>query len=129
MNQRQFRKLCYQERLEKTLFDVEVILNRIKKINTQYESIDEEVLNKELENCYCDLEISMALMAVIIRKLVENQFIKITDEDRSDINALIHSNRFDYKDDRVVVYSRLSSESVELEHFTDLGKEILAQLN
>ena len=129
MDKRSFRKQCYKERLENTINDVEIILNRIRKLNHSYESIGEEVILKELENCYCDLELSMALMAVIIRKLVENQFTKINDDDRADINALVHSNRFDYRDDEVIVFSRLSSENVQIEHFIELGKTILSQLN
>lgn len=129
MDKRLYRKQCYKERLENTIKDVEIILNRIRKLNHSYESIEEEFIIKELESCYCDLELSMALVAVIIRKLVENQFTKITDEDRQDINALVHSNRFDYKDDEVIVFSRLSSENVQVEHFIELGKTILSQLN
>ena len=129
MNKRLYRKACYKERLENTIKDVEIIVNRIRKLNHSYESIDEEFILKELEACYCDLELSMALMAVIIRKLVENQFTKITDEDRQDINALVHSNRFDYKGDEVIVFSRMSSENVQIEHFIELGKSILDQLN
>ena len=129
MDKRSFRKQCYKERLENTINDVEIILNRIRKLNHSYESIGEEVILRELENCYCDLELSMALLAVIIRKLVENQFTKINDDDRADINALVHSNRFDYKDDEVIVFSRLSSENVQIEHFIELGKTILSQLN
>ena len=129
MDKRLYRKQCYKERLENTIKDVEIILNRIRKLNHSYESIEEEFIIKELESCYCDLELSMALVAVIIRKLVENQFTKITDEDRQDINALVHSNRFDYKGDEVIVFSRLSSENVHVEHFIELGKTILLQLN
>lgn len=129
MDKRLYRKQCYKERLENTIKDMEIILNRIRKLNHSYESIEEEFIIKELESCYCDLELSMALVAVIIRKLVENQFTKITDEDRQDINALVHSNRFDYKGDEVIVFSRLSSENVQVEHFIELGKTILSQLN
>ena len=103
-------------------------MNRIRQLNHSYEWIDEEVITKDLEACYCDLELSMALMAVIIRKLVENQFTRITDADRSDINALVHSNRFDYHGDEVIVFSRLSSEDVQIEHFINLGKDIVNQL-
>ena len=74
MDKRLFRKNCYKERLENTIKDVEIIVNRIRKLNHSYESINEEIIEKELETCYCDLELSMALVAVIIRKLVENQF-------------------------------------------------------
>lgn len=63
----------------------------------------------------------MALMAVIIRKLNENQFIVLKQAERDDVNALIHSNRFDYQDAQVMVYSRLRQESVTLEHFLALG--------
>ena len=117
MDKRLFRKNCYKERLRNTINDVEIILNRIRKLNHSDESIDEEMVLKELENCYCDLELSMALVAVTIRKLVENQFTKINDDDRADINALVHSNRFDYEGDEVIVFSRLSSENVHIEHF------------
>ena len=128
MDKRLFRKNCYKERLRNTINDVEIILNRIRKLNHSYESIDEEMVLKELENCYCDLELSMALVAVTIRKLVENQFTKINDDDRADINALVHSNRFDYEGDEVIVLSRLSSENVHIEHFIELGKTILTSL-
>ena len=128
MEKRDYRRLCYKERLEKVVKDVEIIVNRIRKLNHSYESINEEIIEKEVETCYCDLELSMALVAVIIRKLVENQFTKISDEDRQDINALVHSNRFDYMGDEVIVFSRLSSEDVQIEHFIELGKSILDQL-
>lgn len=129
MDKRDYRKRCLKERLAQTINDVEIIVNRIRQLNHSYELIDEEVITKDLEACYCDLELSMALMAVIIRKLVENQFTRITDDDRSDINALVHSNRFDYHGDEVIVFSRLSSEDVQIEHFIKLGKDILETLN
>lgn len=113
------------------MHDVEIILNHIDRLSlkTDYSVISKAVIDKELTGSYCDLEISMALMAVIIRKLSENQFVVLKQEERDDINALIHSNRFDYQDAKVMVYSRLSQESVTLEHFLSLGRKIIAELN
>lgn len=120
---REKRKQCYRERLEQTMHDVEVILNHIDRLEDRRDSaiISKKVIDKELTVSYCDLEISMALMAVIIRKLNENQFIVLKQAERDDVNALIHSNRFDYQDAQVMVYSRLRQESVTLEHFLALG--------
>ena len=129
MEKRDYRRLCYKERLEKVVKDVEIIENRIFQLNHTYQNISEDIINKELEDCYCDLELSLATMAIIIRKLVENQFTKISEEDRADINALIHSNRFDYLEDQIKVYSRLSSEDVDVDHMIELGKTIIQQLN
>ena len=131
VNTRDERKQCYRERLENTLHDVEIILNHIDRLasKSDYSVISKAVINKELTASYCDLEVSMALMAVIIRKLNENQFIVLKQEERDDINALIHSNRFDYQNARVMVYSRLSKESVTLEHFLSLGRKIIAELD
>ena len=131
MSARNEKKQCFCERLESTMHDVEVILNQIIRLEAQdeYPGIDQDIKNKELTSCYCDLELSLAMMAIIIRKMTENQYIKISDEVRKDVNALIHSNRMDYHDEKVQVYSRQSQESVTLEHFLDLGKKILAQLD
>lgn len=112
------------------MHDVEIILNHIHRLIAKegYQGIGQEVIDQELEESYCDLEISMALMAIIIRKLCENQFLVLTDEQRQDVNALIHSNRFDYQDAEVMVYSRLSQESIHLDYFLDLGAKIINDL-
>jgi len=101
MNHRENLKECFQERLEATMHDVKVIMNQIERMESQYKSISPSVIEKDLATSYCDLELSMALMAVIIRKMVENQYVTITNSERQDINALIHSNRLDYKDGKV----------------------------
>lgn len=129
MTRRQDLKECFVERLENTINDVQVILNQIERLESKYTSISKKVIRKELAASYCDLELSMALMAVIIRKMVENQFITITSEQRHDINALIHSNRFDYRNGKVLVYSRLSQESVDVDYFLHLGEKIVKELN
>lgn len=129
MTRREDLKECFQERLENTMHDVQVIKNQIERLESKYTMISKKVIEKELAMCYCDLEISMALMAVIIRKLAENQFITITSGQRHDVNALIHSNRFDYKDGKVMVFSRLSQESVSIDYFLELGQKIVQELN
>lgn len=128
MNHRENLKECFQERLEATMHDVKVIMNQIERMESQYKSISLSVIEKDLATSYCDLELSMALMAVIIRKMVENQYVTITNSERQDINALIHSNRLDYKDGKVMVYSRMSKESVEVAYFLTLGQRLLESL-
>ena len=128
MNHRENLKECFQERLEATKHDVKVIMNQIERMESQYKSISPSVIEKDLATSYCDLELSMALMAVIIRKMVENQYVTITNSERQDINALIHSNRLDYKDGKVMVYSRMSKESVEVAYFLTLGQRLLESL-
>lgn len=128
MNHRENLKECFKERLEATMHDVKVIMNQIERMESQYKSISPSVIEKDLATSYCDLELSMALMAVIIRKMVENQYVTITNSERQDINALIHSNRLDYKDGKVMVYSRMSKESVEVAYFLTLGQRLLESL-
>lgn len=120
---------CFQERLANTMQDVRVISNQIERLESKYTTISQEVINKQLASSYCDLEISMALMAVIMRKMVENQFVTITNDERQDINALIHSNRLDYEDGKVMVYSRMSKESVSIDYFLELGERLIKSLD
>ena len=112
MSQRAKRKNRFADNLDNTLDNVEMILTHINNMESKRGTIEDRYINAELKNSYIDLEIAMALSAVILRKLSESQFIELKGNMRNDINTLIHSNRFEYnkRSGKIFVYSKKSTE-------------------
>ena len=75
---------------------------------------DDEVIQKDLIHSYFDLELALASLCILLRKMSENMFIHIDEEIRRDINSIIHSNRFEYNRLEVIVYSQKGREPVDL---------------
>lgn len=127
---RYVKQQTFIEALEANINQVDMIKNRIDKIYDREDFIDDVYLNKDLNQSYFDLEIALALVAVLLRKMSENSYIHIPDYVREDVNALIHSARFEYdqKARFIRVYSRRGEENIKLEKFLDFAKEIAGMI-
>lgn len=127
MTQRELKEHCYLETLEKSLISVEILINRVKKIEEKKGVFDDEVLLKDHMETFLGLELSLATLCVLLRKMSENLFIQIPKDIRQDMNSIIHSNRFEYDEkERLVVYSQKGREVIELENILNLSRSIIS---
>lgn len=124
MDKRELKRICYNEALEDSVINVEMVLNHLNKIESKKGLIDNKVLLKDYTKTVLDLELSLASLCILIRKMCENQFINITNDLRRDINSIIHSNRFDF-DDKIIVYSQKGEESVDLKEILNFCHSII----
>lgn len=115
MNKRTIKLECYNEMLEDGINSVESVLNYINKIKDKVGVFENEILEKDIIRAQFDLELSLASMCILLRKMAENNFIVIDSETRRDINSIIHSNKFVFKDSDLFVYSQKGEEIVNLE--------------
>ena len=113
MDKREMKRLCYYEALEKSVISVEMVLNRLNQIESKDGVFDKDILLKDKTKTILDLELSLAGLCILLRKMAENLFIQVTTELRRDMNSIIHSNRFEY-DQEVIVYSQKGREEVDL---------------
>ena len=113
MDKREMKRLCYYEALEKSVISVEMVLNRLNQIESKDGVFDKDILLKDKTKKILDLELSLAGLCILLRKMTENLFIQVTTELRRDMNSIIHSNRFEY-DQEVIVYSQKGREEVDL---------------
>lgn len=113
------------EALEKSVVSVEIILNRLVQIDDKKGIIDDVVLMKDKRKTILDLELSLADLCILLRKMSENLFIQIDKELRRDMNSIIHSNRFEYYQE-VIVYSQKGREEVDLKALLAFCHQILS---
>ena len=113
MDKREMKRLCYYEALEKSVISVEMVLNRLNQIESKDGVFDKDILLKDKTKTILDLELSLAGLCILLRKMAENLFIQVTTELRRDMNSIIHFNRFEY-DQEVIVYSQKGREEVDL---------------
>ena len=85
MNKREIKEECYLDMLEDELNSVDAVLNHIEKVEIKEGIFDEHVIQKDLIRAYFDLELALASLCILLRKMSENLFIHI-DKDLS----LIH---------------------------------------
>lgn len=124
MDKRELKKRCYLEALDDSLIHVEKVLNYLNKIEEKKGIFDEDILFKDYTKAVLDLELSLADLCIVLRKMSENQYIVLGDELRRDVNSLIHSNRFDYEED-IYVYSQRGKEKVDLRGLLGFCKKLL----
>lgn len=124
MTKRERKEKCYMEALEKSVVSVEMILNQLKRIEENKGIIDECILSKDKTKAILDLELSLATLCILLRKMSENLFIKVTDELRRDMNSIIHSNRFEFHHE-VIVYSQKGREEVDLQGLLDFCNRLI----
>lgn len=125
MDKRELKYRCYMEALEKSVVSVEIILNRLVQIDDKKGIIDDIVLMKDKRKTILDLELSLADLCILLRKMSENLFIQIDKELRRDMNSIIHSNRFEYYQE-VIVYSQKGREEVDLKALLAFCHQILS---
>lgn len=114
MSKRDLKQLCYLEALEDSVVSVEMILNRLNQIEDKKGIFEPYILQHDRTRTILDLELSLATLCVLLRKMAENLFIVTPDELRKDMNSIIHSNRFEYNRLEVIVYSQRGKEHVDL---------------
>lgn len=126
MNKRLIKEECYLDMLEDEINSVDTVLNYIDKLKEKKGIFDDEVIQKDLMRSYFDLELALASLCILLRKMSENMFIQINEEIRRDINSIIHSNKFDYHDhEKIYVYSKKGKEPIELSRLMQFARSIL----
>lgn len=96
MNLKEMRKYAIIERLRQTRHEIAVLVNHIHALDMKYPGVPNAVMRRNETELYFDLEVSLTMASLLIRKLVENHVIEISEGFKSDVNALIHSVYFDY---------------------------------
>ena len=114
MNRRMVKQECYLDMLEEAINSVESVLNYIDRIKDKVGVFNDDILQKDAIRAQFDLELALASLSILLRKMAENNFIEIDSETRRDINSIIHSNRFEYNRLEVIVYSQKGRELVDL---------------
>ena len=124
---RKVKEQCFLDNLEESINNVEMITNHIDKIYLSMEKIGLDYVQQDLEESYFDLEIALALMAILLRKMSENNYITIPEHLRVDINALIHSSNFIYdtNEEMIKVYSRKGEEEIHLIELLKFAKSVI----
>lgn len=126
MNKREIKEDCYLDMLEDEINSVEAVLNHIEKVNKKEGIFDRDVIQKDLIRAYFDLELALASLCILLRKMSENLFIQIDEDIRRDINSIIHSNKFEYHDhEKIFVYSQKGKEPVDLINLLSFARSIL----
>lgn len=113
-SKRELKRLCYMEALEDNVVSVEMILNRFNQIDDKRGVFDSYILTHDRTKATLDLELSLATLCILLRKMSENLMIVTPPELRRDMNSIIHSNRFEYNRLEVIVYSQKGREPVDL---------------
>lgn len=113
-NKRELKRLCYMEALEDNVVGVEMILNRFNQIDDKKGIFDSYILTHDKTKATLDLELSLATLCILLRKMSENLMVVIPADLRRDMNSIIHSNRFEYNRFEVIVYSQKGREQVDL---------------
>lgn len=128
MNKRQIKLSCYLEQINIEIIEVEMVLNQLNRLKNQM-NISNRIVERDLLKTKCQLELSLASLCILLRKMCENQFITLNQERRKDINSIIHSNRFDFfEDDKVYVYSQKGQEEVNINQLLDYAKKIFKEI-
>ena len=126
-SKREMKEECYLEALEDNLVSVEMVLNHLKQIENCEGVFDEQILKHDRVRTTLDLELGLATLCILLRKMSENVFISFSNDLRKDMNSLIHSNRFEYNEDNeLIVYSQKGRESVDLEALLNFCHSILS---
>ncbi len=124
MGKRNLKKDCYIDALNESMISVEKTINLLTRLEHNRLNIDESIVLKDISKAILDLELNLASMCILLRKMSENKFIELPTGLRRDMNSIIHSNRFDYEDD-IIVYSQKGREEVNLDDLLHFCKDIL----
>lgn len=120
------KRYFYFEELQSSILDVKVVENELQK---NYQTIDETILKQNITRLKIRLEIEIAKYCIILRKMVENEFIHVSDEQRRIINSSIHSTSLLYDDGMIQVRSRTNNQEVSLDELLGYGQQLLKQEN
>ena len=125
MGHRNLKKDSYIDALNESMISVEKTLNLLTRLENNRLNIDEAIISKDISKTILDLELNLASMCILLRKMSENKFIDLPTDLRRDMNSIIHSNRFDYDED-VIVYSQKGREEVNLNQLLVFCESVLA---
>ena len=129
MNKKQLKRFIFKEALENSLVTIDKTMNHLIQLSRPKTTISQSVIERDKEKTLLNLELELARYCILLRKLNENGFIVYTENERADINAIIHSNRFDFLNDGVFVYSQRGREQVQLDDLLALGQRVINELN
>lgn len=101
MSNRKIKKDCYFEQLNNALIAVEMVFNQLRKLNDNDE-IDRTIVIKDIIRTKFQLELSLASLCIILRKMNENDFLKLNQARRKDVNSIIHSNKFEFENYKIM---------------------------
>lgn len=124
MSRRDLKKDSYYDALNESLITVEKTINLLRRLEDNRLNIEESIVLKDISKAILDLELNLASMCILLRKMSENKFIELPSDLRRDMNSIIHSNRFDYDED-VIVYSQKGREEVNLNDLILFCKDVL----
>ena len=122
---RDMKEYCYVEALKETKTNIEMIINHLYHLDDNNDVISEKIVKKDRRKTVLNLELGLASYCVLLRKMHENQFISYNSKTRDDINSIIHSNRFEYTDKEVIVYSQRGREEIHLDQLLSFGQSII----
>ena len=125
MNRRMVKQEYYLDMLEEAINSVESVLNYIDRIKDKVGVFNDDILQKDAIRAQFDLELALASLSILLRKMAENNFIEIDSETRRDINSIIHSNKFEVEDGKVIVYSQKGEELVNIDNLLSFARSIL----
>lgn len=126
MKKRDMKEDCYQDMVSDLIVKVETILNQINNITSKYGIIKDVVLDKDLQKAFYLLELELATLSIMLRKMNENHFIIMSEELRRDINSIIHSNKFEYHNNELIyVYSKRGKEDISIKQILTFARSIL----
>lgn len=125
MDSRSIKRECYLEQLNNSIISVEMIFNQLRRLRDNDE-IDRQFIIKDIIKTEFQLELSLASVCIILRRMNENVFLKLDAERRRDVNSIIHSNKFEFIDEhKIYAFSQKGKEEVDLYELVDYAKSFL----
>ena len=121
---RELKENVYLDALDMSIVQVKQTLNLLDRLTKNDLNINKNIIEKDMTKSILDLELSLASMCILLRKMSENQFIILPYNIRVDMNSIIHSNRFEY-DDHIIVYSQRGREEVDLDALMNYAYQVL----
>ncbi|MEE3307699.1 hypothetical protein [Sharpea azabuensis] len=129
MASRDLKEHVYIEALEDAITNVEMIENHLERLSDENKVVAMHILRKDRIKTILSLELALSTYCILLRKMQENHFISYSDAIRMDINSIIHSNRFEYYDGEIIVFSARGREDVDLNNLLDFGRSILQSID
>ncbi|MDD8048324.1 MAG: hypothetical protein PHH04_01855 [Thomasclavelia sp.] len=126
MNKREIKESCYKDILADITVNVTNIINQINNIESKEGTFSNDILQKDIQRTFFDLEITLAELCIMLRKMDENDFINLPLNLRRDINSVIHSNKFEYHSlDLIYCYSKKGKEDISIKQLLKYTKNII----
>lgn len=77
MNRRMIKQECYLDMLEEAINSVESVLNYIDRIKDKVGVFSNDILQKDAIRAQFDLELALASLSILLRKMAENILLKL----------------------------------------------------